>query len=104
MGPWRERLRQIRRYPSALAVLTMIAALIALSLYAVIAIPYGQALELWRGGEMWRLNPVNAAPVWADRLVGGDLPRSIVIGGEDANVETEPFPGGRLERIALAFD
>jgi peptide/nickel transport system permease protein len=74
MSQWREALKQLRRYPAAVAGLAIIATLIAISLYTVIAIPYGQALEMWRGGEAWRMHPVNARPVWVDRVTGGNQP------------------------------
>jgi peptide/nickel transport system permease protein len=103
MYSWGEVLAQLRRYPSALAGLAIIAALVALSLYAVIAIPYGQALELWRGGEAWRFNPVNARPLWVDRLLGGDLPRTIIVSSREVQPVEERFAGGRRLQVPLAF-
>ncbi|MFU8857143.1 MAG: ABC transporter permease [Deferrisomatales bacterium] len=97
----REALDRLRRYPSAVAGLAVITALLLLSLYAVIAIPYGRALELWRGGEPWRTHPVNARPVWVDRITGGDLPRTITVRSRDAAVEEERFHGLRRLRIPL---
>jgi peptide/nickel transport system permease protein len=86
MSQWREA--QLRRYPAAVAGLAIIATLIAISIYTVIAIPYGQALEMWRGGEAWRMHPVNARPVWVDRLTGGNQPRTIMVSSRDATEET----------------
>ncbi|MDZ7748403.1 MAG: hypothetical protein U5K43_05815 [Halofilum sp. (in: g-proteobacteria)] len=40
MSRWREMLRQLRRYPAAVAGLAIIALLVAVSIYTVIAIPY----------------------------------------------------------------
>jgi peptide/nickel transport system permease protein len=101
---WREGLQEIRRYPSAIAGLAIIAFLIGLAIYSMLAIPYSQALELWRGGEAWRMYPVNARPVWLDRLTGGDQPETIVVSSRDAPVEQATFEGGRHVRIPLAFD
>jgi peptide/nickel transport system permease protein len=101
---WRDALVQLRRYPSAVAGLAIIAALIALSLYAMVAVPYGQALELWRGGEAWRMHPVNARPAWWNRVTGGDLPRTVIVRSADVTAEEERFEGGRRLRIPLAFD
>ncbi len=103
-GRWSQGLAQLRRYPSAVVGMGLIALLVALSIYTVFAIPYSQALDLWRGGETWRMHPVNARPVWVDRLAGGDLPRSQIISGSRSPVESEPFEGGRQKRIELAFD
>ncbi|GHE21980.1 ABC transporter permease [Halomonas urumqiensis] len=103
-----ERLRagwvELRRYPSALMGLGIIAGLLMLALYTVIAIPYPQALEAWRGGEAWRMHPVNAEPLWLDRLKGGDAPSTLIIEHDAEEVEETMFTGGRRLRIPLAFD
>jgi peptide/nickel transport system permease protein len=104
VNQWREGLRQLRRYPAAVAGLAIIAVLVAISIYTVIAIPYGQALELWRGGEAWRMHPVNARPVWLDRLTGGDLPPTITVSSRNAPIEDVVFEGGRQLSIPLEFD
>jgi peptide/nickel transport system permease protein len=104
MKPMLDGLRQLARYPSALVGLAIIAVLIGTGVFAVVTIPYGQALELWRGGDAWRMHPVNARPVWIDRIAGGDLPRTRVISSRDAAVEREPFEGGSRLRIPLDFD
>ncbi|MCG6657947.1 ABC transporter permease [Halomonas campisalis] len=101
---WREHWEELRRYPSALVGMAIIALLVGLSLYTVIAIPYSQALEKWRGGEPWQLHPVNAAPVWLDRLTGGREARTLIASSEDAEVEEVPFEGGRRLRIPLEVD
>jgi peptide/nickel transport system permease protein len=104
MSAWREGLRELRQYPSALAGLAIIAFLVGLSIHTLVAIPYPQALELWRGGEAWARHPVNARPVWVDRLRGGDLPRTLVVASREASLQEEPFEGGRQLEIPLAFD
>jgi peptide/nickel transport system permease protein len=104
MSQWREGLRQLRRYPAAVAGLAIIAMLVAVSIYTVIAIPYGQALELWRGGEAWRMHPVNARPVWVDRVTGGNLPPTIRVSSRDAATEELAFEGGRQIGMPLEFD
>jgi peptide/nickel transport system permease protein len=101
---WREGLRQLRRYPAAVAGLAIIALLVGISIYTVIAIPYGQALDLWRGGDAWRLHPVNASPVWLDRLTGGNLPPTITVSSRDAEREETASEGVRLVSIPLEFD
>jgi peptide/nickel transport system permease protein len=104
MSQWREGLRQMRRYPAAVAGLAIIALLVAVSIYTVIAIPYGRALDLWRGGEAWRMHPVNARPVWVDRLTGGNLPPTITVSSRTAAAEELAFEGGRQLSIPLEFD
>ncbi len=104
MTGWLKGLRQLRGYPSALMGLVIITFLVALSVYTVITIPYSDALEQWRGGDHWRLHPANASPAWIDRLAGGREARTTVIPLGDAQVEEEPFEGGRQLRIPLEFE
>jgi len=103
MNRWVEGLRQLRQYPSAVAGALIILFLIGLSIYTVIAIPYGQALERWRGGAYWERNPVNAEPIWLDRLTGGNLPKTFTVKPDPDTVASEAFPGGRRVTIPLDF-
>jgi len=76
----RKAWQDLARYPSALAGLAIIAALIALSVYTLIAIPYAEAIRLWRGGEdVWYENPKNAQPAWTNWLPGPDQPETLVL-------------------------
>jgi peptide/nickel transport system permease protein len=100
----RELLRRLGRYPSALAGIAIIAGLVGLSLYAMIAMPYHEAIDAWRGGDRWKMHPVNARPVWADWGSARKLPRTIVVSSRDAPVEASQFVGGRRLTIPLVFD
>lgn len=72
--------RELLSYPSAVAGLAILALLLILSVYAVVAIPYGEAIRLWSGGEAaWPRNPRNARPEWLNWLTGGQLPRTLVV-------------------------
>jgi len=102
----REGLRQIRQYPSAVVGLVIIAALVALSLYTVIAIPYGEAIRLWRGGEdLWIENPRNAFPTWVRFFVGKNLPETLILESQEGiNKTTARTQGLKEVKISLAFD
>lgn len=104
MSLWRERLEQIKRYPSAVAGLAIILFLIGLSIYTIIAIPYSQALDLWRGGDYWQMHPVNAQPAWWDRLTGGNQPRTMIVSSADVIVDEQDYHGVRQIRMPLVFD
>jgi peptide/nickel transport system permease protein len=107
MSALREAFKEITRYPSAMMGLLIIAALVALSIYTVIAIPYGRAVNLWRGGEdIWIDNPRNARPVWVNVFVKERLPKTMVVSTQDAAVKKlRPLPGKqRAVEISLAFD
>jgi peptide/nickel transport system permease protein len=65
MNTMLKSIRELSRYPSALVGLVVILGLVLLSIYTVIAIPYDEAIRLWRGGEdIWYRNPRQAAPTW----------------------------------------
>jgi len=103
MNRWTQGLQELKRYPSALGGLAIILFLIALSFYTVITIPYSEALEQWRGGDHWRMHPVNASPLWTDRLTGATsreprLSRVTMPTSGEAR-----FEGGKQVRIPLNF-
>jgi peptide/nickel transport system permease protein len=111
---WVRNLKQLREYPSAVAGLTIIAGLILMSVFTVIAIPYNQAILLWRGGaNVWEDSPKNAWPVWYSWFKGGNLPQTIIVNSRNpaqvaggSVVKTlEPGAGNTTEvSMTLQFD
>jgi len=102
-----QMLRELRRYPSAMGGLALIGALIGVSIYAIIAIPYPEAIRLWRGGAgVWDDNPRNAAPVWTDLFTGDRLPRTIIVDTTKGATKTvTPLPDGKNRvEFTLKFD
>jgi len=99
-------LRDLRRYPSALAGLAIIGLLVAMSLYTVVAIPYGEAIRLWNGGEqVWQRTPRNAQPAWLTVFPGVHLSRTIVVSSPGAPRREEEVGGGvRQITLSLPFD
>lgn len=100
--------RELLKYPSAIVGLIMIFTLIAVAAYAVIVIPYDEAVRLWRGGEeTWIDNPKNAWPVWYNWFTGKDLPQSVVMdsteGQGDRTVEQVSASTTRIS-YDFAFD
>ncbi|MCK9522986.1 MAG: ABC transporter permease [Proteobacteria bacterium] len=95
---------ELKRYPSAVAGLLLIALLLLAGIFAPLYIPYGEALAKWRGGDAWRMYPVNAAPAWTDWLTGNNNPRTQILSTRDASRTQAHFAGGRQEHIALHFD
>lgn len=107
MSGLRDAIKEFARYPSAIAGLVIIMALIALAIYTVVAIPYSQGINLWRGGEdIWVENPRNARPSWVDFFSGKRLPKTLVVSTEQgAAKNVRPLPGGlRAVEIVLSFD
>ncbi len=110
MSSWKRTLQQIARYPSAVLGVFVILFLIGIAIYAVVTIPYGEAIRLWRGGEeIWGDYPKNALPIYVDWFTRESLPRSIVIDSATDNpsvVKTfndEPAVATR-ETITYTFD
>ncbi len=102
------RLKELTRYPSAVAGLVIILALIGVALYALITIPYSEAIRLWRGGlEIWHENPKTAQPIWMNLLSGRNLPPTIILSSEDgsASKSTKAISEDRTEiTISFPFD
>jgi peptide/nickel transport system permease protein len=101
-------LKELTRYPTAVAGLVLILALIGVAIYALITIPYSEAIRLWRGGlEVWYESPKNAQPIWMNFLTGRNLPPTIIVGSEDgsASKSTKVVSEDRTEiTISFPFD
>jgi len=81
-------LKDITSYPSAVVGLVIILVLLGVSIYTIIAIPYSEAIRLWRGGEdVWYDSPKNAAPTWFNLLGEANLPETIVMSSQDDSVD-----------------
>lgn len=104
MGIWGV-FAELRRHPSAVAGLVIIALLLAMSIYAVIRIPYSEVVRLWRAGEVvWLENPRNAAPKWLNWF-GANLPETIKVDSSAAErAEEEVGEGVRRITYSLSFN
>jgi len=100
-------LKTLRQYPSAIAGVVIVGFLIGVSIYTMIAIPYSEAIRLWRGGAgVWDENPRNAAPVWYDLLTRDSLSRTIKVTSQDEGEKTiTPLGDGMVRlQVTLPFD
>lgn len=101
-------LREITRYPSALLGTLIIVGLLALAVYAVVALPYNEAVRLWRGGEsVWIEHPRNAQPRWVNFFRREKLPETIVLDSKTGAVhkETTPITAAMIDAtLTFAFD
>ncbi len=79
MNVFKRAFKELFQYPSAVAGLVIILMLIAIGIYAIVSIPYNEAIRLWRGGVgVWDENPRTAAPAWINLFRANDLPESFV--------------------------
>jgi peptide/nickel transport system permease protein len=73
-------LKEISDHPAAVLGLSVIVALLATSITTVIAIPYDEAVTLWRGDEnVWYRNPLKAPPQWINYFRKKKLPETFVM-------------------------
>lgn len=77
-------LRELKQYPSVGAGILIIAALLALAVYTLVALPYNEAIRLWRGGEeVWQDYPKTARPEWFNLFAREKMPVTIVLNSQD---------------------
>jgi len=109
MKRFKDTLRDIARYPSAIAGLLIVLALIVFSIYTMITIPYKEAIHHWRGVEsVVYKNPKNAKPTWFNWFLKDKLPVSVdVVAGEDEDFTKETThrkKGGYSYEFNYTFD
>lgn len=81
-------LKKILQYPSAMVGLFVIGLLVAVSIYTLIAIPYPEAIRLWRGGEeIWYQNPKFAPPTWFNLFSAKKYSESFAVATADGAIQ-----------------
>jgi peptide/nickel transport system permease protein len=98
---------ELSQYPSAIVGLVLIIFLIGFSIYTVIAIPYDEAVSLWRGDEnVWYKTPRIAQPKWVNWFRTDDLPETLVFNtAEGQGTKTEEFSNDTNKIfISIPFD
>jgi peptide/nickel transport system permease protein len=80
--------REIKRYPSAIVGSVIVILMVIFAIYTVIALPYTQAITLWRGGEdVWYMNPKYAPPEWTNWFKTKKEPVSFNVSTEDGKMK-----------------
>lgn len=94
MNSLKTSFQKLMMYPSALVGLAAILLLVIVSIYTMIAIPYPEAIRLWRGGEeVWYRNPKFAAPVWVNFFSSKKYSESFAVGTADGGISKIATPG-----------
>ena len=87
MNALKNSIRDFARYPSAILGVVIIFVLLGIAVYALVTIPYSEAVRLWRGGEdVWYQNPKYAAPVWYNYFSTKKEPVSFVVNTTDGSM------------------
>lgn len=97
-------LTQMKRYPSAVIGLLIICTLALVAVVTVIAIPYNQAIELWRGGPQWQDNPSNASPAWSNWFRDEKLPTTLRATTDPSRADEKSYGSVRQVTLPLSFD
>ena len=79
-------IKEVLRYKTGIFSLLIFAFFIALTLYAVITLPYDKAISLWNNSQAWLKNPRNAIPIWWGFFTGKNLPQNIDLTEKDVKV------------------
>jgi peptide/nickel transport system permease protein len=86
----------------------VVLALVALAGYAMVSIPYNEAIRLWRGGEeVWYQNPKFAPPAWINLFSDKKYSESFSVSTADGGMLKEVTPGEdgtSTMSISYAFD
>jgi peptide/nickel transport system permease protein len=105
MNSIKKLFKDLSQYPSAIIGLTIIVGLFALALYAVISIPYSEAIRLWRGGEdVWIEYPRNAAPAWFNWFTSRAQPVTIRLGTQDGSAEKTVEETSGMQDVSMVFE
>lgn len=108
MKSLKKNFQELLKYPSAVVGLILVLVLVAISIYAMVTIPYNEAIILWRGGEdQWYRNPKYALPKWVNYFRKDKLPESIALSTIDhpeyKTVETND-DGSAIITIEIPFE
>lgn len=106
MKTLKNNLREILRYPTAIIGSIIILLLVVEALYAVIAIPYQEAITLWRGGEnLWFANPKFAPPAWINLFRSKKLPESFHVSSTDGGMKKVVTPATQdIATIDISYE
>ena len=96
-------LKALTQFPSAIVGLGVVFAMVVFAAYAMITIPYSEAIRLWRGGDqVWGDTPRNARPAWFNLFPGNNLPTTIRVDSRhDPNLKTRQEVGEELTAVDI---
>ncbi len=107
MKSFQRSIRELFKYPSAVIGLLIVLFLAGLSVYALVSIPYDEAVRQWRGGEaaVYQL-PKNVPPAWTNYFRSEKLPDTIILDSKAGQaVKTiTPTEKGETINIKYTFD
>lgn len=102
----RASFQKLFAYPSAVIGISVILILVAVAIYTMIAIPYREAIALWRGGEeVWYQNPKFAQPAWINYFSTKKYAESFAVSTANAEMQKTTTPGERgVSTIEIVYE
>lgn len=94
MNAFKASVKNLLYYPSAVLGILVIFMLVFTAAYAMVKIPYNEAIRLWRGGEeVWYQNPKFAPPSWINFFSSKKYSESFSARTSDGSIFKEVTPG-----------
>lgn len=94
MNALKSSFRNLLYYPSAIVGILIVLLLVFTAIYAMVKIPYREAIRLWRGGEeVWYQNPKFAPPAWINLFSKSKYSESFAVKTSDGTMTKEVTPG-----------
>jgi peptide/nickel transport system permease protein len=94
MNNLKSSFRNLFYYPSAILGILVVFLLVFTAVYALVKIPYREAIRLWRGGEeVWYQNPKFAPPAWINLFSSKKYAESFSVRTSDGTMTNEVMPG-----------
>lgn len=104
MNALKTSLRNILYYPSAIIGMLVVLLLIFTAIYAMVKIPYNEAIRLWRGGEqVWYQNPKFAPPAWINYFSSKKYAESFAVRTSDGTLPAEVTTTDGITSIKAAY-
>src|SRR5262245_37102202 len=96
MNAMKRSFQNLLYYPSAILGIFVVFLLVATAAYAMVKIPYKEAIRLWRGGEdVWYQNPKFAPPAWINLFSSKKYAESFSARTSDGTMSKEVTPGDK---------
>jgi peptide/nickel transport system permease protein len=96
MNAMKKSFQNLLYYPSAILGILVVFLLVATAVYAMVKIPYNEAIRLWRGGEdVWYQNPKFAPPAWINLFSKKKYAESFSVRTTDGTITKKVTPGAQ---------
>jgi peptide/nickel transport system permease protein len=108
MNTLKSSFKNLLYYPSAILGILVVFLLVFTAVYAMVKIPYKEAIRLWRGGEdVWYQNPKFAPPAWINLFSKKKYAESFSVRTSDGTMTKEVTQGAQgtsTMSVSYTFD